>query len=36
MSKNPNDVVITGIGIVSCHGAGRDAHETLLNAAETP
>ncbi|MEM9104725.1 MAG: beta-ketoacyl-ACP synthase [Pseudomonadota bacterium] len=36
MSKKPNDVVITGIGIVSCHGAGREAHESLLNAAEAP
>ena len=36
MSKKPNDVVITGIGIVSCHGAGREIHEALLNAPETP
>jgi 3-oxoacyl-[acyl-carrier-protein] synthase II len=36
MSKNPNDVVITGIGIVSCHGSGRETHETLLNAPEAP
>ncbi|MCP4317062.1 MAG: beta-ketoacyl-ACP synthase [Hyphomicrobiales bacterium] len=36
MSKKPNDVVITGIGIVSCHGVGREVHEALLNAAEAP
>lgn len=36
MSKNPNDVVITGIGIVSCHGVGRQVHESLLNAADAP
>ncbi len=36
MSKNPNDVVITGVGIVSCHGVGREAHEALLNAEQMP
>ncbi|MEX3009916.1 beta-ketoacyl-ACP synthase [Hoeflea sp. TYP-13] len=36
MSKNPNDVVVTGIGIVSCHGVGRETHEALLNGNESP
>ena len=36
MSKNPNDVVITGIGIVSCQGVGREVHEKLLNASQAP
>ncbi len=36
MSKSPNDVVITGIGIVSCHGVGRDVHLDILNAPEAP
>lgn len=36
MGKSPNDVVITGIGIVSCHGVGRKAHEELLTAGHSP
>ena len=36
MSKSPNDVVITGIGIVSCHGVGRDVHLALLGAEAAP
>jgi len=36
MSKSPTDVVITGIGIVSCHGVGRLAHEELLNGKQAP
>ncbi|WP_136656480.1 beta-ketoacyl-ACP synthase [Nitratireductor sp. XY-223] len=36
MAKKPNDVVITGIGIVSCHGVGRQAHEAVLAASESP
>ena len=36
MAKKPNDVVITGIGIVSCHGVGRQAHEAVLAASENP
>jgi 3-oxoacyl-[acyl-carrier-protein] synthase II len=36
MSKSANDVVITGIGIVSCHGVGRDTHTAVLNAEQAP
>ncbi|MDA4844653.1 beta-ketoacyl-ACP synthase [Hoeflea poritis] len=36
MAKKPNDVVITGIGIVSCHGVGRQSHEALLSGPESP
>ncbi|MCF1448621.1 beta-ketoacyl-ACP synthase [Agrobacterium vitis] len=32
MHKTPNDVVITGIGIVSCHGTGKEPHLALLSA----
>ncbi len=32
MSKAQNDVVITGIGIVTCQGVGKDAHVALLTA----
>ncbi|GAC1040787.1 beta-ketoacyl-ACP synthase [Rhizobium sp. No.120] len=36
MSKAQNDVVITGIGIVTCHGVGKDAHVALLKADKAP
>ena len=36
MGKSPNDVVITGIGIVTCQGVGKDAHIALLTAGEAP
>ena len=38
MTKNPNDVVITGIGIVTSHGTGKQAHLPLItgNAAPKP
>lgn len=32
--KSDNDVVITGIGVVSCQGVGRDAHAAFLSAGE--
>jgi 3-oxoacyl-[acyl-carrier-protein] synthase II len=34
MSKSDNDVVITGIGIVTCYGVGKEPHVALLSAAE--
>lgn len=34
MSSNPRDVLITGIGLVSCLGEGHDAHWNGLNAAK--
>lgn len=36
MSKAQNDVVITGIGIVTCQGVGKDAHAAMLTAGEAP
>ncbi|NRP85932.1 3-oxoacyl-[acyl-carrier-protein] synthase 2 [Ensifer adhaerens] len=36
MSKAQNDVVITGIGIVTCQGVGKDAHVALLTSDKTP
>jgi 3-oxoacyl-[acyl-carrier-protein] synthase II len=36
MSKAENDVVITGIGIVTCQGVGKDAHIALLTADGPP
>ncbi|MFN3503461.1 MAG: beta-ketoacyl-ACP synthase, partial [Allorhizobium sp.] len=36
MVKQPNDVVITGVGIVTCHGTGKDAHLALLSAKPAP
>ena len=36
MVKQPNDVVITGVGIVTCHGTGKDAHVALLSAKTAP
>ncbi|MGF0538292.1 beta-ketoacyl-ACP synthase [Agrobacterium sp. ES01] len=35
MTKKPNDVVITGVGIVTCHGTGKEPHIALLTAKET-
>jgi 3-oxoacyl-(acyl-carrier-protein) synthase len=31
MTRKPNDVVITGIGIVTSHGTGKEAHVALLS-----
>ncbi|NLS15669.1 beta-ketoacyl-ACP synthase [Rhizobium sp. P40RR-XXII] len=36
MSKAQNDVVITGIGVVTCQGVGKDAHVALLKADKAP
>ncbi|MGL3605514.1 beta-ketoacyl-ACP synthase [Rhizobium sp. G187] len=36
MARQPNDVVITGIGIVTCHGTGKEPHVALLSAASAP
>jgi 3-oxoacyl-[acyl-carrier-protein] synthase II len=36
MSKAQNDVVVTGIGIVSCQGVGKDAHIAMLTAETAP
>lgn len=36
MMKSDNDVVITGVGIVTCHGVGVDAHVALLSAKAAP
>jgi 3-oxoacyl-[acyl-carrier-protein] synthase II len=36
MVKNPNDVVITGIGIVTCHGTGKEPHIALLSSPKAP
>jgi 3-oxoacyl-[acyl-carrier-protein] synthase II len=36
MVKQPNDVVITGVGIVTCHGTGKDAHLALLSSKTAP
>jgi len=36
MSKAQNDVVITGIGIVTCQGVGKDAHVALLTSDKVP
>ncbi|MGV1788927.1 beta-ketoacyl-ACP synthase [Rhizobium lusitanum] len=36
MSKAQNDVVITGIGVVTCQGVGKDAHLALLTADKAP
>jgi len=36
MNKDPNDVAITGVGLVSCHGVGREAHLALLDADAAP
>ncbi len=36
MSKAANDVVISGIGIVTCQGVGKDAHLAILTADAAP
>jgi 3-oxoacyl-[acyl-carrier-protein] synthase II len=36
MSKAQNDVVISGVGIVTCQGVGKDAHVALLTAGASP
>jgi 3-oxoacyl-[acyl-carrier-protein] synthase II len=36
MSKAQNDVVITGVGIVTCQGVGKEPHIALLTAADAP
>jgi 3-oxoacyl-[acyl-carrier-protein] synthase II len=36
MVKQPNDVVITGIGIVTCHGTGKEPHIALLSSPVAP
>ncbi len=36
MKRSPQDVVITGIGIVTCLGVGKDAHIEALKAAVAP
>ena len=34
MSKSDNDVVITGVGIVTCYGVGKEPHVALLSASQ--
>jgi 3-oxoacyl-[acyl-carrier-protein] synthase II len=36
MSKSPLDVVVTGVGIVTCLGVGKDAHIAALTAGAAP
>ncbi len=36
MSKSETDVVITGIGIVTCLGVGKEAHIAALTSATSP
>ncbi len=36
MSKAQNDVVITGVGIVTCQGVGKEPHIALLTAEGAP
>jgi 3-oxoacyl-[acyl-carrier-protein] synthase II len=36
MSKAQNDVVITGVGMVTCQGVGKEPHIALLTAADAP
>ena len=36
MAKANNDVVITGVGIVTCHGVGAAAHVEILGGAKAP
>jgi len=36
MTKSANDVVITGVGIVTSQGVGAEPHVALLTAAEPP
>ncbi|WP_161973930.1 beta-ketoacyl-ACP synthase [Rhizobium deserti] len=35
MMKSDNDVVITGIGIVTCQGVGKEPHIALLTGSQT-
>ncbi|MCF3640865.1 beta-ketoacyl-ACP synthase, partial [Rhizobium sp. TRM95111] len=34
MAKAANDVVVTGIGIVTCQGVGTEPHLAMLTGAE--
>ncbi|MGK9054064.1 beta-ketoacyl-ACP synthase [Neorhizobium petrolearium] len=34
MMKSDNDVVITGVGIVTCQGVGKEPHAALLSSAD--
>ena len=36
MGNSPNDVVVTGIGLVSSLGVGREAHESLIFGESAP
>ena len=36
MAKAKNDVVITGVGIVTCQGVGAEAHVEILGGAAAP
>jgi 3-oxoacyl-[acyl-carrier-protein] synthase II len=36
MSQSQNDVVITGVGIVTCQGVGKEPHVALLSASAAP
>ena len=36
MSKSANDVVITGVGIVTSQGVGTEVHTALLTAGQPP
>ena len=36
MTRSQNDVVVTGVGIVTCLGVGKDAHLAMLTSGETP
>ena len=36
MAKANNDVVITGVGIVTCQGVGAEAHVAILGGATAP
>jgi len=36
MAKTGNDVVITGVGIVTCQGVGKEAHAAVLGAESAP
>ena len=36
MTKSANDVVITGVGIVTSQGVGAEPHVALLGAAKPP
>ncbi|MGO8344989.1 beta-ketoacyl-ACP synthase, partial [Rhizobium ruizarguesonis] len=36
MSQAANDVVISGLGIVTCQGVGKEAHIALISATSVP